>query len=247
MEQAMDRDERLARYCDGEMDAAERAAFEDDLARDPQLAEQLASWRRNDFDIGADFDAMMADGAPERVSALLAGSPSAQIVSLADERSQGAASIAAPIRLRRWFVPGAIAASLAGVVLLGMLQLSGPNAPSLGELDDLPSGQSIALADGSEMTAVLTFADAEGRWCREYAIDTGVQGIACREHGMWAIETESSAAAAPSSSPDGQYVTAGADAVAELDEAYARLGAGDPLGREQEQALMDSGWTLAAD
>lgn len=227
----MDDELLLSRFLDGELDDAETAAFEQRLEREPVLAARLERWLANDRAAARDIDAMLAARpAPAMPDC-------APPVSLAEHRA------AKQLKARRWFVPASLAASLALAGLLSLSVLRSGEASPLDALETLPAGQSVTLADGGQLTAVLTFAAADGRWCREYALGGQGSGIACREDGGWTAQGElAGGAAAPAGDSQGYATAAGTDPAA-LDDLYASLGAGDPVSIDQEAGLMQNGWT----
>lgn len=237
----MDDDMLLARYVDNEMDEGERIAFEQDLAKSPALAARLDAWRMQDRAVAADISQMF-DDLPYPHGLDQPASPSA-ISPVRPDRP--VANRPPPGRQRKWLVPAALAASLALVVALS-IQFTGSrgNMP-LDALEQLPTGQSVALADGTNLTAVLTFASGDGRWCREYTIGVGA-GIACRTEGTWQAEVEVASAQQTPADSSTAYATAGVADNGALDAAYDRLRPGDPLGLAEEAAVMDDGWASAA-
>jgi len=235
----MDDETLLARFLDGDLDEAEIAAFEDRLEREPALAARLERWLANDGAVAQDIEAMLA-AKPAPVPAPVMA-VTATPIDLAAHRAAKARE--AKPAARRWFVPASLAASLAAVGLLSLSVLRADDTSSLMALETLPAGQAIALADGGELTAVLTFAAADGRWCREFAISGQGSGIACREDGSWQAQGEmAEGTAATGDQTEGYATAAGADPAA-LDDLYASLGAGDPLGPDDEAGLMQNGWT----
>lgn len=236
----MDTETLLARYIDGEMTSEESAAFEKRLAHDPLLAARFDAWARQDAAVTDDLAALLNaapwDGLGPAASALP--------IDLAARRAEKLAN-------RRWFVPVALAASLALVALLSIPLMQVGGDPSLAALDHLPSGQSLALEDGASITAVLTFASADGRWCREYArsqAKTGGQtGIACRNGSGWQVEQEVGGAGHIPADQGQGYATVGAEESAVLDETYASLAASEPLSPQEEARLLQNGWTTPTD
>lgn len=236
-----DSDERIARYLDDEMEADERSTFEEQLEADWQLATRLAALREQDSAVRTAIEGLLA-GRPLSLPAELAR----PVATLAEvRRPSRIASILRPGR--RWAVPAALAASLAVVVLVSPLVRRATAPVSLQALESVAAGQSVALPDGRQLDAVLTFAASDGDWCREYAISDGTRGIACRRDGAWQSEVELAGAspATGTENPTG-YTTAGAAEDAAIERAYARLGAAIPLGAEDEARVMRSGWTAKA-
>lgn len=225
------RAEELSRFLDSEMDAAEAESFARRLKEDPELAAQWREWQANDAAIRADFA-----GLDDAVGALPAPSAAVPEIALPQAANDN--------RSWRRFAGLAIAASLAAAVFAFTLRAPGGDT-ALAALDDLPSGETARLAGGEAITAVLTFAADDGRWCREYAISDGRQGVACRSSEGWRIEREIARDPA-SSTGTGYELAQGADPQA-LEDVYARLGGAEPLGREEEQALIRDGWTPPAD
>ena len=233
-----DSDKQIARYLDSEMAADERAAFEAELMVNGLLAARVSAWSQQDSAVRTAIDDLL-EGRPLPLPAGQANS----VTRLPDVRRLGRfGGLSQPVR--RWAVPAALAASLAAIMLVPPLLWRDSSPTDLNVLDGVGSGQSVELADGRMLAAVLTFAASNGEWCREYAVSDGTRGIACRRNGQWQSEVAilGAGSAAESASVAG-YTTAGTPEDAAIEEAYARLGAGTPLGAADEARVMDSGWT----
>ncbi len=250
-------DEQIAGWIDGALPPEAAARFEARLASDPELARQVAAWQRNDDLLRGAFDAPMAQEVDNALLArmgLAAAAPapaaqSASVIDLPNRQAKAAAANDNPARWR-WALPlgGALAAGLAlAVILTGPPPLlgTGGNADTMfaEAMERLPSRGEQALPDGSRVSPVLSFAAADGRFCREFSIIGGAKlggGIACKGSSGWKVEARSAAAAA-TVDPEQITMAAGPDGSA-LDAAYARLGASDPLSIDAERQLIASGW-----
>ena len=237
-------EEWLSRYCDGELDEAERTAFERRLDADPALAKRLARWRDNDRQVAQAFGADLAAPLPDAVLALLGNRPSAEIIDLAAARAHRQPAPVPPMLLRRVLPAAAVAAGIALVVLVvkpGRMPAGhGPDAVELA-LSTVPSGQS-AVAGGARLAPTLSFIAGDGRWCREYEERHGGEtrtDIACRSGTGWHVE--GSARGAAGETPGSGYAAAAGRDPAGLDPVYARLRAGDPLSAAEEQRLIKTG------
>lgn len=240
-----DRTEIILAYLDGTLEGAALAAFKAELEQDTALAGDVARFVANEDLLRTAFDAPMQ----EPVDAALLERMG---LGIADKTGAGTAApalVAAndnPPSWRRWQWPlsGAIAASIA---LIAVLQ-TGQGSPSISEfaaaLESAPSATSVQLADGSSITPRLTFTTGEGHYCREYMqsgnAESGV-GIACRGEGDWHIEAWVKGGAMLQDS--GEIATASGETPTDLETAYARLGASDPLNAETERALIGRNWS----
>ena len=252
-------DERVAGWLDGSLSAAEAARFEADLASNPELAEQVADWQRNDDLLRAAFNAPFEQEVDDALLArmglatpTLASAPasgSTEVIDLAARR-RSAAVANDNLPRRRWALPlgGAIAAGLAlAVVLTGGPSLFAPTGSAdvrfAEAMEKLPSRTQLVLPDGGQVAPVLSFAAADGRYCREFTVSGGTRpggGIACKGSAGWKIEARSAVGAVPAD--PGTIGMAGGPDGRSLDAAYARLGASDPVSVQTEQRLIAGGW-----
>jgi len=223
-------EERLAAWLDGALPPDEAEAFAAELEANPALAARAADWQANDRLIA---DAFAPIAAQPLDSALLAS------LGLAEPALPQPANDNPPW-WRRHALPlgGAIAASLAAVLLPIPHGAQGPQDAVSVALHTTASGTAVKLADGRILTPVLTQRAADGRWCREYRIDA-TEALACRDGQGWKVEAEG---AAPTTAPAGEIVLAGGGGPSPLDPTHARLGTGDPVEAAQEAALIVGEW-----
>lgn len=227
----LSRDERLALWLDGEMDAEQATAFEAEIAADPELAAMVEEWRGNDALIAGAFapvaDQPIDDELLERLGLV--------------ERTMPQAANDNPPWWKRHRLPlgGALAASFAAALLLVPRGGTAPQDPLSLALDRTPSLAQASLPDGSRLVPTLTVRAADGRWCREFA-QGGEVALACRgAEGRWSVE-----ARARGTTPvtgEGYAVASGADSGA-LQAAYDRIGAADALDAAAEANLIAKKW-----
>jgi anti-sigma factor RsiW len=238
-----EREELLTGYIDGALDADEQKQVEEWLASDPSLAKEVARLRSHDRLLR---DALMAEIPDETDDETLRRfgieplRPAAKV--------QG--SNAANDNVRRWGWPalGAVAAAFGLFLVAEPRHAPLPSQPDAfaQAMEVTPSLQRASLPDGSEVSPVLTFAAADGRFCREFQLRgaksaASREGIACRDaSGAW----QTVAVAAPVGAIDKGdkiEVAEGAD-TSGLDAAYRRLGGSDPLSAAREKQLISGHW-----
>ncbi len=230
-----DRDEQISAYLDGVMPAAEAARFEAAMAQDPILRDEVEVFRNADEMLRAAFP---ADA--DNIDA-------AMIARLGLETRPALPKTAANDNPARFWkiglAGGAIAASIAVALILtpsGGGSLERDSQFQLA-MESAPSGKTLPLSqEGRMVRPVLTFAAADGRFCREFAVDNQSSGIACRSKGKWTIEAEASASSADLDNGDVR-TAAGAD-LAPLEQNYKRLQASDPFSMEKENTIISDGW-----
>lgn len=117
-----------------------------------------------------------------------------------------------------------------------------PNDPVFAALEHTPSGASMRISDDVVVKPILTFQSAAGDYCREVEFDSSRAasvGVACRESGEWRIVVLAATEDGPT---DGGYATVGEGASEAIESVFERLGGGDPLSPEAEQAAIRSRW-----
>ena len=245
-------EEDIMAYLDGQMSDADCARFEGQMAYDPALAAAVERMVANDNLLRDGFAAPMAEGVGDDVLArfgLVQGAAPVtdNVVAFPQRTSVEPERVAAnddPAPWRRFQWPalgGGLAAALALVALM-----QGGQSDFGRAMDSTPSRQIAALDDGATVQPVLSFQAGDGRFCREFVRTSGgtsTDGIACKSGKDWKIEAEVKGAPALS---NGQQieVAGGADGKG-LSDAYARLGAGDPLPVEEEKALIAKKWAAS--
>ena len=223
----MTSEERLIAYVDGELGAQDRAAFEAEMAADPELAAQVAAHRRLAESVAGAYAPILEEPVPPRL-APLAGA--------ANDRGRRPG-------LAQW---AAMAACLALGVLAGrtLWPQQGPLVTRGGALlarGDLDKALTKRLAaDGGVVRVGLTFKALDGRYCRtfESAADR-LAGLACRRDRGWAVQV----ASAWSPEPAAGYRTAASPTPPAVLAAVDATIAGEALDAAAERAARDRGWT----
>ena len=240
-------DDQLSAFLDGELPDDEMSLIEQALNDHPELQKRLEQFEAVDALIAPAFDEILTEPVPEDVTSLLRGeedaqSTTAQIISFPKARKF----------LSDHGVPMAAAATVALVassIISGTTPQS-PNTFAFHDRPDLvellaqsPSGERVSLSGDQTAEVLLSYAQGEGGYCREFAIygnTETVQAVACNESGSWAMKVAEFSQGTPSA--DGSYglaSSAGAALEAFVDETMAE----DALDADQEAALIANGWT----
>jgi negative regulator of sigma E activity len=239
--------ERLNAYLDRQLPPDEALAFETELAANPALAKQLEALRAVDAALRAPFDAKLNEPIPERFLHALqkpveqVAQQPAEILNFSEAKVRRDAVLSSPKRRlwASWSARGAIAASVAvGLIAVTQLQPSQSKSDAVEvALNETPSGISVQLAGGETLMPRLSFAARDGRYCREFDL-AAETSIACRSGKGWRIEGSVKSGGGANND---RFATATGSGQA-LDAIYARLGAGDPLGKAQERAVIARKW-----
>lgn len=241
-------DEQISAFLDGELAPADMDA----LARDMETDEQLAARAET---LGAANTAFIAnasriDAVPvnTKLKAAMETPPTAEVIAfrprsvtafLMEHRAiaasllcgvavWSAASVMRPQQASDPFAPGPD----------GVIVASSPLYPVL---ETAPTGESMAIAGGRTAAPQLTFASADGNFCRQVSLrsqDSDAAAIFCRDGEGWRPQVV--AFGLPKSSPDYQTASAGRSPALEafLD---ARM-SGAPMTAEEEAKLLTRRW-----
>ncbi len=189
-------DERLMAYVDGQLDAAARAGIEAELQRNPALAQWVAAQQALRRQLQEVMQQELQRPVPQRLADAVWQAPAgnAALVDLSQRRKPHAAAA----RRVPWVWSGAVAASLAIGVALGIYLSGGsPTAPLVSGADGLIAGGALREAldrqpssAGAEVIRIgLSFRDHEAHYCRTFmlASPTAMAGLACHADGQWSV------------------------------------------------------------
>lgn len=253
-------DETLSALLDGEMSAGEAESIEKVLAGSPDDLHRLLAMQRADRLLAASLHGIDQRPLPEGLID--------KIKAAAPPTTRGPGKVI-PFSFRKivsqpvWQLP--IAASIALVIGLGLgrqgLVSTGPDAATAGlarvaglidpgnplyQVLEKGAGATVVALDGKAgltATPVLTFAARDGRYCREYRIESTVntaRGIACRDDSRWSVVAFASG---PRDSATGAGIhPASGDNAPLLDQVTDKLIDGDPLDVAAEDTLIKAGW-----
>lgn len=252
----LDDDTLLSAYLDGELADDEADRITERLAREPELMRRLEAMKTADDATRQAFEELDEQPMPAAVLDMLGASAAAR----------SATVVPFPQRIVRNFaqLPVALAASVALVAgfLVSNVLRDAPTDPygitSAGvvaagsDLHELLehgiSAEPQQFADGSTGQLVLTFEDKAGDYCRQLVVDGGehgVQGVACRRGGNWQVEALSFGGGVDAGGPFRQ--ASGTTPAAVNSAIDALIGPGDPLGADEEKALISDSWKKTED
>ncbi len=229
-------DEMLIAYIGGKLSAPERAAVEAAVASDPSVAERLRRHR----EVGAMIQNAISSGG-RKARAAAGDKSAAPVVSLADARRTREAPPppkpkAGPPPVRRPLDPRWAALAAGAIVGLGVGMFA--PRPTNDLLDGslhargalvatLEQGLAETQKAGAAVTLLGTYRRQDGVWCRTFASESGISGVACRTGDGWRLVMTQAGAPVPSPV---------------LASAIATLGLGAPVDAAAERKARSAAW-----
>lgn len=238
-------DDQVAAFVDGQLDAQSTAQIQVAMRHDLTLAGRIARQRALRARISRHYDAVLGEAVPERLRQAIEGRGGAA-TPIGAARRPGA-RLVAPRPL--WW--SAAAASVMVAVLAGWLLPRGAEPALVPTETGLVAGSALdaALSDriaaeGSRDGGVLvslSFRAADGRYCRTFSLDSGIDGLACRGSDAWVVEaTGRSPAGETAAAPE--YRQASSALSPSVLAAITRWQGGDALTPEEERRVREAGW-----
>jgi hypothetical protein len=229
-------DEQVRAFVDGQLDAASAARLASQVQQDLALAERVARQR-----------ALRRQGVKEPAAQPAAPAPAATepVAMQPAPAAQGGKARSAP-SLVWWSV------TLAAVVIAALAGWSVPRESDqtfIPDANGLAAGGRLAKAlderisaEGSKEGGVLvslSFRAGDGRYCRTFSLDTGIDGLACRNGRTWQVE---SIGRPPQDAQAGPYREASSELSPSVIAALSRWQAGNALTPEEERRVRDNDW-----
>jgi hypothetical protein len=234
--------EQIDAFVDGQLDPATAAQIEAAMVGDAAFGARIAQQRELRARLAGAFDAVLDEPVPARLLQAL------------DGRSGGATAIGAARSARtRLVAPRPLwwSAAAASVLVAALIGWNLPRDPggvlipeegallAAGALEEALSRRVSGDArDTTGITVALSFITADGRYCRAFSLDSGLDGLACRGNGRWEVEATGRAPARPAE----EYRQASSTLSAPVLAAISLRQAGDALTPDEESRLRDGGW-----
>src|SRR5690606_70808 len=215
---------------------------------DPQSAASLSAEVHQDLALAQRVANLRAQRRRDNATQATAGPAAAAGAAKADAVARGAAVRPAPSPL--WWA-GAAATALIAAGIGWNLPRSAPEEALVPGADGLRADGRLEraldrriAAEGSGEEGVLislSFKASDGRYCRTFSLDIGIDGIACRGADGWQVETTGRS---PSSGmvQDDYQRQASSELSPSVMAGIARWQAGDALTPEEERHLREQGW-----
>lgn len=238
-------DEQIAAFVDGELDAQDTAQIQLAMRHDLALAGRIARQRALRARISRHYDTVLREAVPERLTQALEGKGAAA-TPIGAARKAGA-RLVAPRPL--WW--SAAAASVLVAALVGWLLPRGADSVLVPKEAGLMASSVLdaALTDrisaeGSTTSGVLvslSFRAGDGRYCRTFSLDLGIDGLACRAAEGWVVEAIGRSPAGEAAATQ-EYRQASSALSPSVLAAITRWQAGDALTPEEERSVREAGW-----
>ena len=228
-------------WLDGELDAAEAAKVEAEVAADQRLARMAEQHRAFETRVRGAFDTVAAAPVPERLSQAIT-QPRAAVIDFGARRL-ARSERGAWLPLPQW---AAMAATLALGLGLGTMldserggspvEIRGAKMVAAAGLDHALERQLASAGAAGDVRIGLTFRDQSGTICRSFT-DQRSSGLACRDGSDWQVR---GLFAAPEGQGGDYRMAAGADPnLAALIDSTIQ---GEAFDASQEKAAKDLGW-----
>ncbi len=243
-------EETLMAYADNELDAKTRAAVEEAMATDPEVARKIAQHKALRGKVHLAFNNVVREPTPQRLIDAARGVPAV--------RREGNVI---PLRRktptsRAWPQWAAIAASLVIGIIIGQAVLRGSASSGAVTSRDgqllangvLARALSEQLAstqtDQNPVRIGLSFKSKAGNYCRTFTLheSTTLSGLACRDHDDWHIQTLAQTTPTPENSA--AYRQPAAEMPKSILQAVEDNISGEALDATAETAAREKNWTL---
>ncbi len=219
----------MSAFVEGRLDAQQTARFSAQVQHDLALAERVARQRA------------LQRRAPE--VAATPAVPAAAVV------PADAAIVAGRARPSAWWWMGSAAAVLLAAWAGTRLPenndaplIAGPSGVmAAGRLAEALTTRGFIEGPADGVLISLSFRGGDGRYCRTFSLDIGIDGLACRDDAGWLVE---SIGRSPGDvRPDGAAVQPVSTQLSpSVLAAIARWQAGDALTPEEERRVRDRDW-----
>lgn len=236
-------DEQVHAFVDGELDATLATRIEAQMRHDLALAGRIARQRALRARLTRHFDAVLGESVPGHLTHAMEG------------KGGGATPIgAARTHRARLVAPRPLwwSAAAAGVLvaaLTGWLLPRGGEPVLMAGESGLMARDALATAlterisaEGSKAGGVLislSFRAGDGRYCRIFSLDSGIDGLACRVADGWVVEA---IGRSPAGDAAPEYRQASSDLSPSVLASISRWQAGDAMTPEQERRIREADW-----
>lgn len=238
-------EEQVHAFVDGELDAAESARLAALMHEDPALADCVARQRALRAELAAAFAPVLEEAVPARLlQAMDANRSAATPIGAARRRPRGIVA-ARPL----WW--GAAAASVLIAAIIGWSLPRSAGGMLVSGEEGLLAGGALAealservSADSSpadEVLIALSFKASDGRYCRTFSLDSGLDGLACRGERGWQVEAIGRQPA-NSARPAEDYRQASSAFSPAVLAAISGSQQGESLSPEEEREARDRRW-----
>jgi hypothetical protein len=237
-------DDKLSAFIDGELSGDELKQIAAAIDADASLRRRVEAFAASDTILKRAYSVISEAPMPDAVVELLREPARAdKVVAIGRPPARSRWPLAASVALGAGVALGLLVAEPGRMAPAPSVMLAGAVNPAdalHAALETTPSGDSVLLAGARTASMVLTFQSSEGGYCREFTLETTAdktRALACRDDGQWTVKL--AAAEAPG---DGGYAPAASGVSAAFDAGAEALGAGEPLDRTRENALLQSKW-----
>jgi hypothetical protein len=238
-------EEQVHAFVDGELDAAETARLAALMQEDPALADCVARQRALRTELAAAFAPVLDEALPARLLQALDATNSAATPIGAARRPRHRVVAARPL----WW--GAAAASVLIAAIIGWSLPRNAGGLLVPGQDGLLAAGALAEAlseriavDGSAADHVrisLSFRATDGRYCRSFSLDSGLDGLACHDERGWQIEAIGRQPANSAQSTDDYRQASAAFSPAVL-AAISGAQQGESLSPDEEREARERRW-----
>lgn len=247
--------EQLDAYVDGELSDAQQALVAQAISQDARLAQRVASQQALRQQLRENFDGVLQEPVPERVTELVKRAKFDAVASVAD-LSAARDRQKLPVGSLLSSAPGryAIAASILVGLIAGLLMARWNSEADLTTFKDgrliargalasaLDEQLASAIPHNANVRVGMSFRARSGRYCRTFAIAAtqGAAGLACYDDQHWRvltlIETPATEGAVPA------YRMAGSDIPPLLLQSVNDNISGEPLDAQAEMRARSAHW-----